>query len=127
MGAFVRRARAFVEFSRSAARTGTDWRKALGAPRWMRTVGLIAAAFAGGAVTNQVAHATTQAASPYAPFDQMAWVLVQVEREYVDPASRAKLIDGAIKGMVAELDPHSAYMSPTEFSMFQSETEGHFG
>src|SRR5262245_48538063 len=95
--------------------------------RWGRTIALIAAAFAGGAVTNHLAHATTQAASPYAPFDQMARVLVLVENEYVEPAQRAKLIDGAIKGMVAELDPHSAYMPPSEFALFQGETEGKFG
>ena len=43
------------------------------------------------------------------------------------PTQRAKLIEGAIKGMVAELDPHSAYMPPDEFALFQGETEGKFG
>ncbi len=54
-------------------------------------------------------------------------MLVQVENDYVDPVDRAKLVDGAIKGMVAELDPHSSYMSPDEFQAFQSDTEGKFG
>src|SRR5262249_21387786 len=109
------------------SRMGAFFRRTPPWPRWTRTIGLVLAAFAGGAVTNHLAHATTQAASPYAPFDQMARVLVLIENEYVEPAQRAKLIDGAIKGMVAELDPHSGYMAPNEFSMFQSETEGHFG
>ena len=32
---------------------------------------------------------------------------MEVENEYVDPVDRAKLVDGAIKGMVSELDPVS--------------------
>lgn len=87
----------------------------------------VVAAFAGGAVTSHFAHASTQASSPYAPFDQLARVLVLVENQYVEPAQRTKVIEGAIKGMVAELDPHSAYMNPAEFALFQSETEGKFG
>jgi hypothetical protein len=32
-----------------------------------------------------------------------------------------------LKGMVEELDPHSAYLPAQDFSLFQSETEGKFG
>lgn len=92
-----------------------------------RTLLLVAAAFAGGAATSHLAQATPESASPYAQFDQLARVLVLVENEYVDPAQRTKIIEGAIKGMVAELDPHSAYMPPTDFSLFEGETEGKFG
>jgi carboxyl-terminal processing protease len=59
--------------------------------------------------------------------EQLGRVLVEVENEYVDPVDRAKLVDGAIKGMVAELDPHSSYMPPEEFVAFESDTEGQFG
>jgi carboxyl-terminal processing protease len=95
--------------------------------RWSTTALLVAAAFAGGALTSHFASATTQAASPYAPLDQLARVLVLVENQYVEPAQRSKVAEGAIKGMVAELDPHSAYMTPAEFALFQGETEGKFG
>ncbi|WP_437306285.1 S41 family peptidase [Sorangium sp. So ce388] len=94
---------------------------------WMRTLGLIAAAFAGGAATSHLAGASTQAQSPYAALEQLARVLVLVENQYVEPAQRNKIIDGAIKGMVAELDPHSAYMNAAEFAQFQEETGGTFG
>jgi len=96
-------------------------------PGWARTALLVAAAFAGGAATSHLASATTQAASPYATLDQLARVLVLVENNYVDPTQRARITEGAIKGMVAELDPHSAYMPPAEFAAFQGETEGKFG
>jgi carboxyl-terminal processing protease len=92
-----------------------------------RTPLLVAAAFAGGAVAAHVADATTQAASPFAAFDQMSRVLVLVENNYVDPTQRAKIVDGAIKGMVAELDPHSAYMPPAEYALFRGDTQGKFG
>ena len=86
-----------------------------------------AAAFAGGAATSHLAHARPAGSSPYAPLDQLARVLVLVENQYVEPAARKKMLDGAIKGMVAELDPHSAYMPPEEFALFQEETGGRFG
>jgi carboxyl-terminal processing protease len=98
-----------------------------GVKRALRTPLLVIAAFAGGAVAAHVADATTQAASPYAAFDQMSRVLVLLENNYVDPTQRAKVVDGAIKGMVAELDPHSAYMPPAEYALFRGDTQGKFG
>src|SRR5580658_5822697 len=95
--------------------------------RFVRTGLLVAAAFAGGAATSHLAHATPETASPYAVLDQLARVLVLVEDQYVEPTSRAKLAEGAVKGMVAELDPHSAYLPPEEFAVFQGETAGKFG
>jgi carboxyl-terminal processing protease len=94
---------------------------------WSKTALLVVAAFLGGAVTSRLAGANTQASNPYAPFDQLARVLVLVESQYVEPAGRTKVTEGAIKGMVAELDPHSAYMTPSEYALFQGETEGKFG
>ncbi|HSU38146.1 MAG TPA: S41 family peptidase [Polyangiaceae bacterium] len=95
--------------------------------RALRTLALTAAAFAGGAVTSSLARARSERQSPYAMMDQLARVLVWIENEYVDPVDRAKLIEGGIKGMVAELDPHSSYMAPEDYGVFQGDTEGHFG
>lgn len=64
--------------------------------------------------------------SPRALVEQLARVLAEVERDYVDVVDRATLLQGAIKGMVAELDPHSGYMPREEYELFQSETEGRF-
>jgi carboxyl-terminal processing protease len=86
------------------------------------------AAFAGGALWgSRTALATSHDDSPYAIIGQLGRVLVAVENGYVEPVDRAKLIQGAIKGMVEELDPHSAYLPAQDFSLFQSETEGKFG
>jgi carboxyl-terminal processing protease len=97
-----------------------------------RTLGLSALAFLGGAAATLVdavpaAHATSQDESPYGAMAQLGRVLVTVENEYVEPVDRAKMVNGAIQGMVSGLDPHSSYMPPDDFALFQSDTEGEFG
>ena len=85
-------------------------------------------AFAGGLLLGGLrAEATPAAQNPYEAVNQLGRVLVQVENQYVDPAPREKLVEGAIKGMVEALDPHSNYLPPEEWKQFQSDTEGKFG
>jgi carboxyl-terminal processing protease len=90
---------------------------------------LPAVCFAGGAAFTVLKDASAGPSrdTPYAVVAQLGRVLVEVENEYVEPVDRARLVNGAIKGMVAELDPHSAYLPPQDFTLFQSETEGKFG
>ncbi len=85
-------------------------------------------AFAGGVVVGSGrAHATSEDKSPYSAVGQLGRVLVLVENEYVDPVERGRLVEGAIKGMVTELDPHSEYLRPDEWKQFHGDTEGNFG
>ena len=65
--------------------------------------------------------------NPYELIDQFANTLVRIEADYVEPAPREKLVQGAIAGMVDALDPHSAYMTPDAFEDFKSDTSGQFG
>ncbi len=85
------------------------------------------AAFAGGAAVGSFSFATTRQESPYGDFGQLGRVLVLVENQYVEPVDHRRIVEGAVKGMVRELDPHSAYMPPEDFRLFQSDTEGKFG
>jgi carboxyl-terminal processing protease len=71
--------------------------------------------------------ASRAAESPYDVLDQTARVLVLVEESYVEPVDRTRLMDGALRGMVSALDPHSAYLPPREYGIFQSDTSGRFG
>ncbi len=71
--------------------------------------------------------ATPGAHNPFHIISQLSRVLVLIENEYVDVVERNRLIEGAIKGMVAELDPHSSYLPASDFSTFKSDTEGEFG
>ena len=51
-----------------------------------------------------------------------------IEHEYVDEVDSAKLIDGAIFGMVRALgDPHSAYLDPPTYKKLKEHSEGTFG
>lgn len=85
-------------------------------------------AFAGGLILGTYqANATPDNQNAYHAVNQLGRVLVQVENQYVDPVERGRLVEGAIKGMVEDLDPHSAYMPPEEWRQFQSDTEGKFG
>jgi carboxyl-terminal processing protease len=106
--------------------------KIFGSGRRRRLLELGAATLFGGAVASGVlhikdAHAKSEWDNPYFPFEQLGRVLAWVENEYVDPVERKRLLEGAIKGMVAELDPHSSYLPAEDYGIFQADTEGHFG
>ncbi len=63
---------------------------------------------------------------PYAILERIADVLVYIEESYVDPVDRSRLLEGATAGMVSELDPHSAYLTPAQFAQFVEDTQGAF-
>jgi len=65
-------------------------------------------------VLQEVAVRRAQALSndTYQELDTFASVLAIVQKNYVEPVTTKKLIDGAISGMLASLDPHSAYLTP---------------
>jgi len=54
-------------------------------------------------------------------------VLSLVESSYVDEVDSGKLVQGAIRGMLKELDPHTAYMTEDMYKEMQVDTKGEFG
>jgi carboxyl-terminal processing protease len=50
-----------------------------------------------------------------------------VRSDYVEKPDDAQLIDSAINGMLAGLDPHSAYLNPKNYRDMQVQTRGEFG
>ncbi|MGI6525234.1 MAG: S41 family peptidase [Bdellovibrionota bacterium] len=54
-------------------------------------------------------------------------VLTIVQRDYVEDVKSKKLVEGAIRGMLAALDPHSGYLDPDFYQDLQVQTKGHFG
>ncbi len=62
----------------------------------------------------------------YKDIELFTEVLRQVEENYVEPQDTKKLIDGAIKGMMQSLDPHSSYMTKEENDDLRIETQGSF-
>jgi len=54
-------------------------------------------------------------------------VFERVRADYVEKPNDAKLIETAINGMLAGLDPHSSYMDAKSFRDMQVQTRGEFG
>jgi carboxyl-terminal processing protease len=54
-------------------------------------------------------------------------VYTRLKKDYVVKVSDKKLMENAIRGMLAGLDPHSAYLDPDEFHELQIGTTGEFG
>lgn len=54
-------------------------------------------------------------------------VLSLVQSSYVEDIDSKKLVEGAIKGLLKTLDPHTSYMPPEVYKEMQVETEGQFG
>lgn len=50
-----------------------------------------------------------------------------VRTSYVEEISDSKMLEYAIKGMIAELDPHSAYLDKEAYAELQATTSGEFG
>ena len=51
----------------------------------------------------------------------------RVRADYVERPDDGKLIESAINGMLAGLDPHSSYMDARSFRNMQLQTRGKFG
>lgn len=54
-------------------------------------------------------------------------VLSLVQKNYVEEVKPKDLVFGAIKGMLSNLDPHSAFMPPDIYKEMQVDTKGEFG
>ena len=75
---------------------------------------------------------TTPSAAPQAPLPledlrTFAEVMDRIKAAYVEPISDKVLLENAIKGMLSNLDPHSAYLEPEDFRDLQESTSGEFG
>ena len=51
----------------------------------------------------------------------------QVERNYVTEVDRRELIEAAVRGVMAKLDPYSSYIGPEEIERFRATVESEFG
>jgi carboxyl-terminal processing protease len=67
------------------------------------------------------------AAGTYHQLSLFREVLERVRADYVEKPDDAMLIQSAISGMLAGLDPHSSYMDARSFRNVQLQTRGEFG
>ncbi|MCA1410288.1 S41 family peptidase [Bradyrhizobium sp. NBAIM20] len=73
------------------------------------------------------ARAAVGANDAYSQLNLFGAVFERVKASYVEKPDNAKLIEGAITGMVTSLDPHSRYMNAKAWTEMQETTSGEFG
>jgi carboxyl-terminal processing protease len=67
------------------------------------------------------------AGETYSQLNLFGEVFERVRSDYVEKPDDAKLVEGAINGMVTSLDPHSRYMNEKAWRDMQETTQGEFG
>lgn len=85
--------------------------------------------FATGLSAGAVAWAAASAASGAAPYAELAVfssVLRLVREAYVAPVDEPKLVRAAVRGMLADLDPYSAYLDAEQNARLREATSGEF-
>src|SRR5450756_2061208 len=111
------------------------WRRRKGS-RMMRKTSLILLGAAAGAAMTLLAvqprimigaSAKAAVADTYRQLNLFGDVFERVRADYVEKPDDSKLIDTAINGMLAGLDPHSSYMDSKSFRDMQVQTRGEFG
>src|SRR4051812_16965680 len=67
--------------------------------------------------------------NPYPSLELFSFVMEKVRKDYVDGtnATYEDLVNGALKGMVNTLDPHSEFMEADKYKELQNDTQGAFG
>ena len=106
-------------------------------PTRPRTLGTLAAgvvlgfcgALAGGALAERapvIAQPATRAALPWEEASVFAEVYERIKRDYVDDIDDHALMEKAVRGMVAALDSHSAYLDSSEYEEIRLSTMGSY-
>jgi carboxyl-terminal processing protease len=88
----------------------------------------LAAAVVGGALLWAAPLTSAQAQNAaYQQLNLFGNVFELVRARYVEPVDEQQLIYSSINGMLAALDPHSAFMAAREYRDMQERTSGEFG
>ena len=89
----------------------------------------LAAALAGNAMAGRQsdeAGAPAPATLPWEEARLFAEVYERIKRDYVDEVDNHELMEKAVRGMVAALDPHSAFLDSEEFEEIRLSTMGSY-
>jgi carboxyl-terminal processing protease len=89
----------------------------------------LAAALAGNAIAGRQsdeAQAPAPATLPWEEARLFAEVYERIKRDYVDEVDNHELMEKAVRGMVAALDPHSAFLDSEEFEEIRLSTMGSY-
>lgn len=72
-------------------------------------------------------HAAEKPAGTYRMLEMFGEVFERVRADYVEEVSDERLIEAAIEGMLANLDPHSTFLSRRRYNDMKVQTKGEFG
>ena len=84
------------------------------APGWLR------------AAPADATQSAVRAAQPRAPHQLLDEVVSRIRREYVEPVPDSVFDAAAVKGIVANLDPHSAFLDAAEYDEMRAATTGSY-
>ncbi|MCC6954448.1 MAG: S41 family peptidase [Deltaproteobacteria bacterium] len=76
---------------------------------------------------HQVSAKDTAPEDAYGSLREFTDVIALVQKNYVSDVNVKGLVEGAIKGMLVTLDPHSSYLTQDSYRDLQVETKGEFG
>ncbi|WP_299454846.1 S41 family peptidase [uncultured Pigmentiphaga sp.] len=103
----------------------------MGSKSKVRSFGLVSVGIVAGVLISlgitAVAQKETRGPLPLEELRQFSTVFATIKNNYVEPVEDKKLIDGAIAGMLSDLDPHSAYLDAEAYREMQTATQGEFG
>ncbi len=71
--------------------------------------------------------AVAAASDTYRDLNLFGDVYEKIRTDYVEKPDEGKLVEAAINGMLASLDPHSSYMDAKSYRDMQVQTRGEFG
>jgi carboxyl-terminal processing protease len=81
----------------------------------------------GAAMADQAPEQPTNDTLPLEELRRFSEVFDRIKQAYVEPVDDKKVLEDAIRGMIAGLDPHSSYLEPDAFEELQEHTTGEFG
>ena len=97
----------------------------------LRTASLVSVGVVAGVLVSvgisAVAQRQQPEALPLSELRQFTEVFGAIKNFYVEPVGDDKLFNGAISGMVSNLDPHSSYLDAEAFKELRVGTQGEFG
>ncbi len=94
--------------------------------RWICILSLISASCAHSSLAVET-NATDSVADAYSQMELLTEMLMIVKKHYVEEHSYEELMQGALKGMLHALDPHSAFLDADEYKEMKADTQGEYG
>lgn len=86
--------------------------------------GILATTYVAGPL---LAQENARSATVYEQLDLFGDIFERIRVQYVEEVDETELIEAAIGGMLASLDPHSSYLSPEDAAAMRVQTRGEFG